>query len=88
MRVVYYVVHGLVGALIFGHAVLRMFEGHFEIIGILVGVTWGVLMTMSHVLVRLTWNEWLEGKPSIPVSRREWGLLAFYFVYTTALWLQ
>jgi hypothetical protein len=45
-------------------------------------------MAMSHVLVRLTWNEWLEGKPSIPVSRREWGLLAFYFVYATALWLR
>jgi hypothetical protein len=85
-RLLYYVVHGLVAALIFGHAVLRMFEGHIEIIGTLVGATWGVLMIMSHALVRLTWNEWLEGRPSIPVRRREWWLLAFYFVYAICVW--
>jgi energy-converting hydrogenase Eha subunit G len=83
---VYYVANFLVAAVIFGHAVLRLFEGHLEILGIVIGVGWGFTMTIDHALVRLTWNEWLEGRSSIPVKRWEWWLLGFYCVYSIYVW--
>jgi hypothetical protein len=76
-----------VAASLFGHAVLRLFEGHLEILGTLAGVIWGATMSLNHALVRLTWNEWLEGRPSTPVERWEWWSLVLYFAVAIDVWL-
>jgi hypothetical protein len=63
-----------------------MFEGHFEISEPFVAVVLGFQMVLSHASVRWTWNAWLEGWPSIPVRRWEWGLLGLWVAYAIYVW--